>query len=122
MNKYNRHINVFDYDFDNDSLLFRDESFKYHSSIDMGDLILDIGEDGSPIGMELLNASKNFGVRKISLRGIKDIKASINVSDEVIEVKISVYVEKRNNTVEKVSISHGVNDLNLQAGETAMAC
>lgn len=121
MSKYNRHINVFDYDFDNDSLLFRDESFKYHSSIDMGDLILDIGEDGSPIGMELLNASKNFGVRKIYLRDIKDIKASINVSDEVIEVKISVYVEKRNNTVEKVSVSHGLNDLNLQAGETAMA-
>ena len=122
MSNYNRHINVFDYDFDNDSLLFRDESFKYHSSIDMGDLILDIGEDGSPIGMELLNASKNFGVRRISLRCIKDIKASINVSDEVIEVKISVYVEKRNNTVEKVSVSHGVNDINLQAGETAMAC
>ena len=122
MSQINRHIDVLDYDFETDSLLFRDKSSKYQSSLDMGDLILDIGEDGYPIGVELLDASKNFGVRKVALMNLKSIKASIKISEKEIEVKINLYVEMRNTKVEKVSVSRGINDLNLQAGRTAMAC
>ncbi len=37
----------------------------------MGNLILDLGEDGTPIGIELLDASKNFNVSKIVMKGIE---------------------------------------------------
>lgn len=122
MDECSRKIDVWGYDFETDTLFFRDKKIKYHSSLDIGDLILDIGDDESPIGVELLNASKNFGANKVILMSIKDLKVDINISKDAIEVKISVYVESRNAKVEKIVVSHGINDVNLRAGQTAMAC
>ena len=122
MGRDHRYIDVWKYDFETDTLFFRDKTQKYHSSLDMGDLILDLGIDGSPIGVELLNASKNFGVSKIILSGITSFKSLVTISKTDIEVAITVFVKIRNTKVEKVSVSHGINDLNLQAGQTAMAC
>lgn len=122
MDECSRKIDVWGYDFETDTLFFRDKKIKYHSSLDIGDLILDIGDDESPIGVELLNASKNFGANKVILMSIKDLKVDINISKDAIEVKITVYVESRNAKVEKVVVSHGINDVNLRAGQTAMAC
>ena len=123
MNKHCRKNDILDYDFENDSLLFGNNSSKYDVSIDLGDLILDIGEDGVPIGVELINASKHLGVPKIALRSnLKVVEANIEISDKEIEVKISVFVEIRSKPTEKVSILHGVNDVNLQPGQTALVC
>ena len=122
MGREHRYIDVWNYDFETDILFFRDKTQKYYSSIDMGDLILDLGVDGSPIGVELLNASQNFSVSKIILSGITGFKSLVTISKTDIEVTITVFVKIRNTKVEKVSISHGINDLNLQAGQTAMAC
>jgi uncharacterized protein YuzE len=120
--KYSRGIDLWEYDFETDTLFFRDCSLKYHSSIDLGDLMIEVDENGMPIGMELLDASTNFGISKIKLRNIKSIKSTVNISDTNIEVTIKVLVEIRNAKVEKVSVSQGVNDINLQPGQTAMAC
>jgi uncharacterized protein YuzE len=122
MDKISRHIDIWKYDFETDILFFRDKSLEYHSSIDMGDLIIDMGVDGIPIGVELLNASKNFTVPKVLLRDIDSLKAEINISKTDIEVIIKVFVIIRNTRVEKISVSYGVNDINLQAGQTAMIC
>lgn len=123
MNKHCRKNDVLDYDFENDSLLFGNNSSKYDVSIDLGDLILDIGEDGIPIGVELINASKHLGVPKLALRNnLKFVEANIEISDKEIEVKISVFVEIRSKSTEKVSVLHGVNDVNLQPGQTALVC
>lgn len=122
MPKYSRRIDVWGYDFETDTLFFHDNKIKYKSSIDLGDLILDIGEDGSPIGVELLNASKNFDVSKVVMTKIKNMKSDIKISHESIEVKVRVYVTRRNASIEKISVSRGINDVNLQVGQTAMVC
>lgn len=123
MNKHYQKNDVLGYDFENDSIFFGNNSSKYDVSIDLGDLILDIGEDGIPIGVELINASKHLGVPKLALRNnLKFVEANIEISDKEIEVKISVFVEIRSKSTEKVSVLHGVNDVNLQPGQTALVC
>jgi len=122
MADFYRHIDIMSYDFETDTFYFRDKRTKYHSSIDLGDLILDMGEDGCPIGVELLNASKNFGVNKAVMATVKGMKSDIHISREHIEVKIKVFIISRSAEIEKVSVSRGINDVNLRAGQTAMAC
>lgn len=122
MDKDRRYIDFWNYDLETDIFFFRDKSQKYHSSIEIGDLVLDLGIDGSPIGVELLNASKNFGVSKLLLSGITSFKSLVTISETDIEVTITVSATFRNANVEKVSISRGINDMNLQAGQIAMAC
>jgi|WetSurMetagenome_2_1015567.scaffolds.fasta_scaffold972654_1 uncharacterized protein YuzE len=122
MTEYSRHVDAWGYDFETDSLYFRDKSVNYQSSIDMGDLILDMGTDGLPIGVELLNASKNFNISKFVMKGIEGFNSTIDISETEIKVTIKAFVKLRNTKVEKVSISLGINDINLQAGQTAMAC
>lgn len=123
MNGQCRENGVLDYDFENDSLFFNNNKSKFDISIDLGDLIVDIGEDGVPIGVELLNASKHLKVSKIALRNdIKVVEANVEISEKEIEVKISVFVENRNKLTEAVSILYGLNDVNLQPGQTALVC
>lgn len=122
MNKLTRNIDIWKYDLETDILFFRDKSFKYHSSMDMGDLFIEMDEDGLPIGVELLNASTNFGVPKSVLNDIKGLKANISASESNIKVTITISVMFRNAKVQKVSISQGINDINLQPGQFAMAC
>lgn len=120
MPEVKKNIDIWRYDFETDTFFFRDKSLQYHSSIDMGDLIIDLGEDETPIGIELLDASKNFNVSKIVMKGLESFNATIDVSETEIKVTIKAYVKLRNIKVEKVSVSYGVNDINLQAGQTAM--
>lgn len=122
MPHFKKNIDKWKYDFETDTFYFRDKSISYHSSIDMGDLIMDIGEDGTPIGVELLDASKNFKVSKVVMKGIEGFNANIDISETEIKVTIKAFVKLRNTKIEKVSVSHGVNDINLQPGQTAMAC
>jgi uncharacterized protein YuzE len=115
-------IDVIDYDYENDSLIFNSKSREYESSIDLGDIILDIGVDGMPVGAEMLHASKLFNVPKSALMDFVKFKAEILISEEEIEVKFAVTVLMRNMITEKVAFSHGVNDINIPAAQVAMAC
>lgn len=116
-----RPIDVWDYDFQNDSLIFHSRGLKYKSSIDLGNIILDLGEDGTPIGAEILDASEVFGVPKASLKEPIKFSAIIKISEETIEITVSIVVISRNRSVEKVAASRGVNDVNLPVGQVAMA-
>jgi uncharacterized protein YuzE len=120
MSDISRNIDIWNYDIETDILFFRDNSLKYHSSIDLGDLIVELDENDMPMGMELLNASLNFNIPKIILRNIKNVSAEINTTEKMIEVKIKISVVSRNANIEKVSVSSGINDINLQPGQTAL--
>jgi uncharacterized protein YuzE len=122
MKVVSRHVDIWKYDFETDIIFFRDKSLKYHTSIDLGDLIVDLAEDGTPIGVELLDASKNFNVSKIVMKNVVNLKADIFVSEKEIKVTLKAFVKLRNATVEKISVSSGVNDINLQPSQTAIVC
>lgn len=115
-------VDICKYDFETDILFFRDSQMQYHSSIDIDDLIIDLSEDGTPVGAELLNASKNFGVSKFVMNGTERFKAHIEISETDIEVTIKIFVRMRNARVQKDRVVHGVNDVNIQPSQTVLAC
>lgn len=115
-------IDIFDYDFENDSLFFNYKGIEYESSIDIDDIILDLGVDGSPVGAEILHASKLFNVPKTAIKHLKNFKADISISEKTIEIKFTIHTILRNHETEKVVASHGVNDENIPSIQIAMAC
>lgn len=110
----------YDYDFENDSLFFSREGVKLESSIDLGNVILDIGVDGLPVGFEILHASKMFNVPKSVIQNFYSINADIFVTEKSIEVTITMTVLLRNRKTPKIAISQGTNDINLPPAEMAM--
>jgi uncharacterized protein YuzE len=112
----------YDYDFENDSLLVIDRGAKYESSINFENIILDIDVDGLPIGVEILHASKLFDVSKSAIKNFQSFRADINISEKTIEINFTINVIKRNQYIEKIAISHGINDMNLPSAKIAMAC
>jgi uncharacterized protein YuzE len=110
----------YDYDFENDSLFFNRNSVQLESSIDLGNIILDIGVDGSPIGFEILHASKMFGVQKSVIQNFQNMNAKIKITKDTIEIKITITVLLRNRKTPKIAISQGINDINLQPTQMAM--
>ena len=115
-------IDTFDYDFENDSLFFIYKGVDYESSIDIDDIILDLGVDGSPVGAEILHASKQFNVPKTAIKNLKNFKAEISISEKTIEIKFTIYTVLRNRETEKIVASQGVNDEDLPSAQIAMAC
>src|SRR5665647_2646303 len=102
----------YDYDFENDSLFFNRNSVQLESSIDLGNIILDLGVDSSPVGFEILHASKMFGVSKYVIQNFKDMNAKIQITKDTIEIKITITVFLRNRKTPKIAISQGINDIN----------
>ena len=114
-------IDFYDYDFENDSLLFNCKNLQYESSIDLGNIILDMGVDGRPVGFELLHVSRMFGVPKSAIKNFVKFDANISISEEVIEMRCTIIVPLRNRKTEKIAVSQGINDINVPSAQIAMA-
>lgn len=110
----------YDYDIENDSLFFNRSDVQLESSIDLGNIILDMGVDGSPVGFEILHASKMFNVPKYVIQNFHSMNAEISITKETIEIKITISVSLRNRETPKIAISQGINDINLQPARMAM--
>jgi uncharacterized protein YuzE len=115
-------IDLFDYDFENDSLFFNYKGIDYKTSIMIDNIILDLGVDGSPVGAEILKASKMFKVSKSAIKNLKNFYAEISISKETIEMKFTIAVIIRNRETEKIAASHSLNDVNIPSTQIAMAC
>lgn len=92
-NKY-----LFDYDYKNDSLYIVKPNSKIKQSVYIDDLILDVDENGNVVGLELLSASKVFGIPKKYLRHIKNVKFSIsyNRSNKILFVSLLILIKTQN--------------------------
>jgi len=111
-----------DYDFENDSFFFNHGGVQLESSIDLGNLIIDMGVDGSPIGFEILHASKMFNVPKSKIKNFYTINAKFVITEEIIEVTLTLTILERNRKTPKIAISQGINDMNLPPAQIAMVC
>lgn len=112
---------TWDYDPENDSIFLYAADAKYEYSIDLGDMILDIGNDNSIAGIEILDASLLFGLPKEDLKNTVKFHAEIIISKETIKVNICMGVASQDKEIEKCTTALGINDMNLPAGTTAMA-
>ena len=68
----------------------------YHSSFQKGDMIFDLDEKGKIIGLELLNASQNFGISKNFLRKMREMKIEIETNEELIKIRVIIKTLVRN--------------------------
>ncbi|MDZ4172042.1 MAG: DUF2283 domain-containing protein, partial [Methanobacteriaceae archaeon] len=59
--------------------------YQYDTSIELdNDVILDFNEDGTPVALEILNASHVLTVPKYAINGIKEIQMTIKVNEKSI--------------------------------------
>lgn len=72
--------------------------------------------------MEILNASKKFGVSKHALMKPREIDVRIDVSDEIIELSIELTLEIRNKFAPKSFIASDANESGLPCGSIGMSC
>ncbi len=113
---------IFDYDAQSDVLYVYTKGIKYKESMDLGDIILDIGEKGHVKGVVILDASKKFNLDKYDLRHVKKLSCGIEITPDVVKLKITIGVIKRNKEIEKFATTKGLNDIGLPSDVVCMEC
>ena len=113
--------NKYDYDIQNDSILFYSEDKQYKSSIDLDGIILDISEDNYIMSIEILDASEKFNVSKLDIRNIKHLDATIVISKECIKVFLKMEMSKRNKLIDSCLDAVTINSMNIPASTQAIA-
>ena len=91
---------VYDYEYDLMDITI-DESFRYDKSIDITNgIILDLDVNGFPAALEIISASKIFGIDKQNLIS-PNIDLAIIISDDLIciELKFTYFVSKHEQDV-----------------------
>jgi uncharacterized protein YuzE len=112
----------YDYDFENDSLFVIRNGVHLEASIDLGNVILDMGVDGTPVGFEILHASKVFKISKYQIKNFHHIRAEYVITEKTIEVTFTITVDVRNSETPKIAISQGINDMDLPPTQISMVC
>jgi uncharacterized protein YuzE len=67
-------------------------------SIDIGEVILDVSDKGSVIGIEFLNASKNIGISKDVLSKIEEVHFNVRQGIGFIVVRLAFFLDKKEYT------------------------
>lgn len=68
----------------------------YDSSFQLGNFIFDLDDKHNIVGIELLNASKLFGIPKITLKNMVSGKLEVITSKELIHIQIQIKSKLRN--------------------------
>ena len=122
VNRISTDANSIDYDYENDSLFFFVKGAEYSHSLNLDNIILDFNSDQSLKGVEILNASKKFGVPKHALRNPNQMVLDLDVSEEKIDLKISLVLRIRNKPTPKAITAADINEFNIPAGTMTMSC
>jgi uncharacterized protein YuzE len=86
------------YDFESDIFYIIPMDRVYASSFQMGDIIFDIDDKNRISGIEILNASKMFNVQKVFLKNNISGRLELDVSDDLIKLKLSLTLIIRNSS------------------------
>ncbi len=87
------------YDYREDTLFFKIKNREYKTSLDFGDIILDIDNEDFITGIQIFGASKLFGLDKISLRNVKEWGFKTKVENNIITVEFRFETVRRNKTI-----------------------
>jgi len=110
-----------DYDMENDTFFAYSSKMKYKASIDLDGIILDIAEDDSIMGVEILDISSRLGVSKYDVRNYKSLDMVVDISENVIEVEITFSILKRNAPTPHVVEASALNSMHLPVGSGSLA-
>lgn len=117
-------MKAYDYDFQNDSLLFYTEGEKYKSSIEFNGIILDFSENDNIMNLEMLDVSEKFHFSKSELHNIKNFIATIKINKQNIKITMKMGIIKRNKVLAKCLEALTINNMNIPSGtqEIAVTC
>ena len=91
-----------DYDYENDILFFKLKGRQYDKSIELLDnLVVDVDKEGFLVGIQMFDASEYLNIDKKSLLKIPNWQFTINVHENIIEIRLVFQVKVRNKIVEK---------------------
>jgi uncharacterized protein YuzE len=82
-----------DYDENNDDLFLKRGSDKYEASMEIGDFIVDFSKNDKIVGIEIINASKNFGVAKALLKSVKSASLAVTQRNQAMMVTAILVLE-----------------------------
>ncbi|MDP4012474.1 MAG: DUF2283 domain-containing protein [Candidatus Nanoarchaeia archaeon] len=88
-----------DYDYKNDILFFKIKNREYKTSLDFGDFIIDIDNEGFATGIQVIDASKIFKRPKEDLRSVKDWQFSTKIENNIISIQLAFAITKRNKII-----------------------
>jgi len=122
--KYHLDVKAYDYDLQNDSLLFYKEGEKYKSSVEFEGIILDFSENDNIMTLEMLDVSDKFHVSKSELLNIKHFDATIEITEQNIKVTMNMEIIKRNTVLAKCLEALTINNMNIPSStqEIAITC
>lgn len=85
---------MFDYDYENDSLYIYFNNKKAKESFELDNFVIDVGENGEIVGIEMVNASEmirkiwDYEISKDTLKNIREVRMSIAYSRDLMIIKI----------------------------------
>lgn len=104
------------YDYANDILTARAKDRDYLKSIDMENASIDIDREGFMTGLRIFDASKLFGIPKITLKQIKHFQLDARTEANIIRIDLKFVCVQRNKQLIRQGQSFEVhNELNIQA-------
>lgn len=90
------------YDYKNDILFFKVKNREYVKSIELLDnLVIDVDKEGYLTGIQIFDASEYLNIDKKSLLNIPNWHFTINVHENIIEIRLVFQIKVRNKIIEK---------------------
>ncbi len=123
LNVHDSHLKVktYDYDLQNDSILFYNEGEKYKSSVEFNGIILDFSEENNLMSIEMLDVSEKFHTLKSDILNLKKFNATIIIDKENIKVTMKMEMLKRNKLFDKSLEALTINSTNLPSSTQGIA-
>ena len=91
-----------DYDYKHDILFFKTKEREYAKSIELLDnLVVDVDKEGFLTGIQIFDASEFLDIDKKSLLQIPNWQFTLNVHENIIEIRLVFQIKVRNKIVEK---------------------
>ena len=107
-----------DYDYKHDILFFKTKDREYVKSIELLDnLVVDVDKEGFLTGIQMFDASEYLNIDKKSLLQIPNWQFTINVHENIIEIRLVFQIKIRNKIVEKNPIISQQINQNLPNSE-----
>ena len=89
------------YDYKNDILLFKIKDRDYKTSLDFGNLVMDVDMEGFITGLRVFDASQVFRLSKMVLKGLKNFEFNAKVEEKIITIQLRFMCTLRNKQVIK---------------------
>lgn len=91
-----------DYDYKHDILFFKTKDREYVKSIELLDnLVVDVDKEGFLTGIQIFDAAEYLNLDKKVLLSIPNWQFTINVHENIIEIRLVFQIKVRNKIVEK---------------------